>query len=107
SETFVTAGPWSAMGAVFDPPPPALHDVLERARAMESSPIVTVNLWFDRQSMPGKPGWPGMDVPFIGLPARTMQWVFDKRLAFGDDASHVSLVSSGATDVASLTNEAL
>ena len=40
-----------------------------------SSPIVTVNLWFDR---------PILDEPFIGLPGRAMQWVFDKRLVFGD-----------------------
>ena len=43
--------------------------------AMASSPIVTVNLWFDR---------PVMDEPFVGLPGRAMQWVFDKRPSFGD-----------------------
>ena len=37
--------------------------------------------------------------PFVGLPGRTMQWVFDKRAVFGDDASHLSLVSSGADAV--------
>jgi uncharacterized protein with NAD-binding domain and iron-sulfur cluster len=33
-----------------------------------------------------------------------MQWVFDKRLAFGGTASHLSLVSSGATELTSRTN---
>ena len=44
-----------------------------RRRAMRTaaSPIVTVNLWFDR---------PVLDEPFVGLPGRAMQWVFDKRL---------------------------
>ena len=42
---------------------------------MASSPIVTVNLWFDR---------PILDEPFVGLPGRAMQWVFDKRPVFGD-----------------------
>ena len=41
---------------------------------MDSQPIVTVNLWYDREVMPET---------FAGLPGRTMQWVFDKRLAFG------------------------
>jgi uncharacterized protein with NAD-binding domain and iron-sulfur cluster len=36
-----------------------------------------------------------------------MQWVFDKRLVFGDDASHLSLVSSGADRMVARTNEEL
>ena len=54
---------------------------------MGSKPIVTVNLWYDRRVM---------DEPFVGLPGRAMQWVFDKRLAFGCETSHLSLVASGA-----------
>ena len=65
---------------------------------MTSSPIVTVNLWFDRQVL---------DEPFIGLPGRAMQWVFDKRAVFGGDASHLSLVSSGASPLVALSNPEL
>jgi predicted NAD/FAD-dependent oxidoreductase len=65
---------------------------------MDSMPIVTVNLWYDRQVM---------DEPFVGLPGRAMQWVFDKRLAFGERASHLSLVSSGACAIAGRTNSEL
>ena len=65
---------------------------------MASSPIVTVNLWLDR---------PVTDVPFVGLPGRVMQWVFDKRHAFGTAASHLSLVSSGAADIVALANSEL
>ena len=54
---------------------------------MASKPIVTVNLWYDRAVM---------DDVFVGLPGREMQWVFDKRRAFGEAASHLSLVASGA-----------
>ncbi|MSO83559.1 MAG: squalene-associated FAD-dependent desaturase, partial [Acidobacteria bacterium] len=43
----------------------------------------------------------------VGLPGRTMQWVFDKRTVFGEQASHLSLVSSGAEEVVSRSNEAL
>jgi len=66
---------------------------------MGSSPIVTVNLWFNRRVL---------DEPFIGLPGRDMQWVFDKQLVLGDDAaSHLSLVSSGAEAVVAKSNEEL
>jgi hypothetical protein len=65
---------------------------------MESSPIVTVNLWFDRQVI---------DEPFLGLPGRAMQWVFDKRVVFGGSASHLSLVSSGAGPLVQRPNEEL
>jgi uncharacterized protein with NAD-binding domain and iron-sulfur cluster len=36
-----------------------------------------------------------------------MQWVFDKRGAFGDEASHVSLVCSGAAAVVDWPNDRL
>ena len=65
---------------------------------MTSSPIVTVNLWYDRVVM---------DQPFVGLPGRDMQWVFDKRIVFGGTASHLSLVSSGASPLVTKTNAEL
>jgi hypothetical protein len=65
---------------------------------MDSMPIVTVNLWYDR---------PVMDELFVGLPGREMQWVFDKRQAFGESASHLSLVSSGATALTGQSRESL
>jgi hypothetical protein len=68
---------------------------------MASSPIVTINLWFDRVVMPAD------DLPFVGLPGRDMQWVFDKRLVFGGSASHLSLVSSGASPLVGKTNAEL
>jgi hydroxysqualene dehydroxylase len=95
----VVAVPWFALRTLFGPdPPPGMATILSAAAAMESMPIVTVNLWYDRRVM---------DEPFVGLPGREMQWVFDKRLAFGEEASHLSLVSSGATRLAALGNEAL
>jgi len=116
--TTIAAVPWYALPELFDAEPPALADTLTRARNTASSPIVTVNLWFDR---------PVIDEPFIGLPGRTMQWVFDKRSAsgpreasesssaaaravtkvFGEQASHLSLVSSGASQIARRNNAEL
>jgi squalene-associated FAD-dependent desaturase len=95
----VCAVPWFAMRNVFAASvPPALADLVTSASAMASKPIVTVNLWYDR---------PVMEEPFVGLPGRSMQWVFDKRFAFGERASHLSLVSSGADALTAESTPAL
>jgi hydroxysqualene dehydroxylase len=94
----VSAVPWFAVGDLFQGDTSALEPVLGRARAMDSSPIVTVNLWFDR---------PLLAEPFIGLPGRAMQWAFEKRSDFGGDASRLSVVSSGASPLVALTNQDL
>jgi uncharacterized protein with NAD-binding domain and iron-sulfur cluster len=94
----ISAVPWFALADLFDTVPAPLTDIVNRAKRMDSSPIVTVNLWFNRRII---------DEPFVGLPGRTMQWVFDKRLVFGDDASHLSLVSSGADRMVARTNDEL
>jgi hypothetical protein len=98
TDTVISAVPWFALRELFDEEPPPLAGMIDRARRMAPSPIVTVNLWFDR---------PVIDEPVIGLPGRAMQWVFDKQLVFGGEASHLSLVSSGATSMVSLANDLL
>jgi hydroxysqualene dehydroxylase len=85
----IVAVPWFAIPDVFVTIPRALEPTVARARATAASPIVTVNLWFDR---------PAIDEPFVGLPGRAMQWAFQK----GD---YVSLVSSGADAIVRQTNE--
>jgi len=87
----IAAVPWFALQTLFDEEPPAFRDVMRRARDTSASPIVTVNLWFDRAVL---------DEPFLGLPGRAMQWAFDK-------GSYVSLVSSGAAEILRLTNDEL
>ena len=94
----VCAVPWFALPDVFEGDLAPLQETIDAARATRPSPIVTVNLWFDRVVM---------DEPFVGLPGRMLQWVFDKRAVFGDTASHLSLVSSGAQDVLRWTNPQL
>ena len=90
----ICAVPWFALPEVFPCPGPLAETVLA-AQQTPGSPIVTVNVWFDR---------PVMDALFLGLPGRTMQWVFDKRALFGEDASHLSLVSSGAVSLVNRSN---
>jgi squalene-associated FAD-dependent desaturase len=93
----ICAVPWYALADVFPDPPSSLHAVLAAAAATEASPIVTVNLWFDR---------PVLEHPFIGLPGRTMQWVFDKGRVFGT-GTHLSLIVSGAARVVDRGNQDL
>ncbi len=96
--SIICAVPWHALSELFTDRPAALGPVLDAAADTEASPIVTVNLWFDRVVT---------ERTLIGLPGRTLQWVFDKRGVFGEQASHLSLVSSGAEEVVSRSNEEL
>ena len=98
SPSIICAVPWHALSDVFADRPAALGPVLDAAADTEASPIVTVNLWFDRVVT---------ERTLIGLPGRTLQWMFDKRGVFGGQASHLSLVSNGAEEVVSRSNEEL
>jgi hydroxysqualene dehydroxylase len=99
ADRVIAAVPWFGLQRLFgSSPPPELAPVFDAVARMEPMPIVTVNLWYDRTIM---------EEAFAGLPGRTMQWVFDKRIAFGGSASHLSLVSSGATDIVNRNNDEL
>ena len=97
-QAVIAAVPWFAFAELFEGDAGDLQPVIDRSRALASSPIVTVNLWFDR---------PVMDEPFVGLPGRSMQWVFNTRAGSGGDTSHLSLVSSGARLLTDRGNEDL
>jgi hydroxysqualene dehydroxylase len=94
----ISTVPWHAFHALFDRIPPGLEQTVENATALASLPIVTVNLWFDAAVM---------QEPLVGLPGRNFQWIFDRRAIVGGDASHLSLVSSGAETIVAQTNEQL
>jgi len=94
----IAAVPWFSLGTLLTGDVATMQPTIDRALAMEAEPIVTVNLWYDR---------PVMDETFVGLPGRQMHWVFDKRLAFGESASHLSLVASGAGSLVGLDRDAL
>ena len=98
ARSVICAVPWHALPAVFSERSAVLQPILDAAAHTEASPIVTVNLWFDRVVT---------ERTLVGLPGRTLQWVFDKRAVFGEQASHLSLVSSGAEHVVSKGNEEL
>ena len=94
----VCAVPWYAMSEVFAGDTRAVDAIRQTAAETTASPIASVNVWLDRRIM---------KTPFLGLPGRTMQWVFDKAQLFEANTSHLTLVASGAEQAMSLTNEAL
>jgi squalene-associated FAD-dependent desaturase len=94
----IAAVPWFALESLFVGETAPMAAITSAASRMTSKSIVTVNLWYDRQIM---------NEPFVGLPGREMQWVFDKRQAFGERASHLSLVASGADRLAAFDNASL
>jgi squalene-associated FAD-dependent desaturase len=95
----ISTVPWHAFGRLWETsPPPAIALTAARAAGMASSPIVTVNLWLDG---------PALRSAFTGLVGGPMHWVFDKRVLFGDRADHLSVVSSGADDLARMDNAAI
>jgi hydroxysqualene dehydroxylase len=119
-DAVVAAVPWFGLPGLFQDPEGALASLLAAAAGTAASPIVTVNLWLDR---------PVLADAFVGLPGRTMQWVFDTaqirrpggglgavgswKLDVGSSApqagaaGHLSLVSSGAEAVLRLSNDEL
>jgi zeta-carotene desaturase len=96
--TVIAAVPWFSLGTLLTGDVASMSSIVANAAAMTAKPIVTVNLWYDRAVM---------DDEFVGLPGRRMQWVFDKRRVFGESASHLSLVASGADALAGQESQTL
>ena len=94
----ISTVPWYSLNGVFESPPPALRETLANAAALDSLPIVTVNLWFDA---------PVLREQLVGLPGRNFQWVFDRGAIVGDGVSHLSMISSGAEAIVAQPNAAL
>jgi zeta-carotene desaturase len=92
----ICATAWHSLPAAFEGRPAPLAGVIEAAESTRASPIVTVILWFDR---------PVTSSAFVGLPGRTMQWVFDTRALLGESSSHLSLVSSAAEAIVGRSNQ--
>ena len=96
----ISAVPWYAFPGLWEENCPAmLVDIAANAAAMKSSPIVAVNLWFDRDVM-------GRDRPFVGLSDGTMHWFFGREAILGA-GTHVSAVASGASGLLRLENDEL
>jgi len=79
---------------------PLAADMNAALSSLESSPIVSVHLWYERD-------WMKHEV--VGVIGRRIQWIFNKRLISGEQGKggHISTVISAAHDYAGLTNEQL
>ncbi|MEO8482151.1 MAG: hydroxysqualene dehydroxylase HpnE [Acidobacteriota bacterium] len=97
ADAVVSAVPWFALDDLWpDGRPPAIAALAERASSMVSSPIVTVNLWFDGPVLPR---------PFVGFVQGPMQWAFDRQAIVGSAVHHLSVVASGAVELVRESNE--
>ena len=94
----IAAVPWYALPDLFSGNLAPVDDLRRSAAATAASPIASVNVWLDRQVLP---------TPFLGLPGRSMQWVFDKGQMFEAATTHLTLVSSGADHIMAFQNEEL
>ncbi len=70
-------------------------------KKFESSPIISIHLWFDRAIMDGE---------FLGLIDRNIQWLFNRRRIFrekGKAENYLTAVISGAHDCLDLSKHQL
>ncbi len=94
----IAAVPWYAFGDLFTGDVAPLANLQKSAAATGASPIASVIVSLDRQVL---------QTPFLGLPGRSIQWVFDKGQLFDGTTSHLTLLSSGADEVMTISNDEL
>lgn len=93
----ISSVPWHAFQSIWaDDVPAALAGVADAASATTSSPIVTVNLWFDG---------PVMDAQFIGMVDAPIHWIFNKAAIVGERLSHLAVVTSAAEELTASSND--
>lgn len=97
ADCFISAVPPNAFLQMLDEET-AKH--FEPIRKLESSPIVSINLWFDR---------PVIDRQFTGLIGTRCQWVFNKDLILSTDkkSNQIAVIISAARDFVDWTRDAL
>ena len=93
----ISSVPWYSFASLWAAEVPGpLTAVAAAAERMASSPIVTVNLWLDAPIDAGR---------FVGLVGGPMHWLFNKSAIYGDDTAHLSVVASGADELARMDND--
>jgi squalene-associated FAD-dependent desaturase len=95
---FISAVPPEALFAIL--PDELKTNEFARLEALGSSPIVSINLWFDR---------PIIDREFVGLLGTRSQWIFNKDLILkpGKQQSQVAVIISAARDFVDWTRNDL
>ena len=95
---FISAVPPEALFAIL--PDELKTNEFARLEALGSSPIVSINLWFDR---------PIIDREFVGLLGTRSQWIFNKDLILspGKQQNQVAVIISAARDFVDWTRNDL
>jgi uncharacterized protein with NAD-binding domain and iron-sulfur cluster len=98
ADCYISAVPPSALGRIL--PLEARRRYFPNLLALASSPIVSMNLWFDR---------PVINRPFVGLLGTRVQWLFNRDLICHSvkESNHVALVISAAYKYVDCTREEL
>jgi zeta-carotene desaturase len=73
---------------------------MEKLTLLKTSPIVSINLWFDR---------PLMDREFVGMIGTRSHWLFNRDLILkpGKESNHLAVVISAAREFTSWSKERL
>jgi zeta-carotene desaturase len=100
STCVVSAVPYFALEKIL-PDKVKEEQTFSRLRRIESSPIVSIHLWFDREFM---------RMEYCGLIESDLQWIFNRRKITNSDGqpgSYISAVISAAYDYVDRTKEEL
>ncbi len=100
AEAIISALPYFALKKLISPDVVAACESLQSLDRFQSSPIVSINLWYEE---------PITELEFVGLLDSPIDWVFNKNAIGGVDRrqQHLALVTSGAYELADLPKEAL
>lgn len=101
AETVISAVPYFALRRMLAPEVVVASPSLRHLTELQSAPIVSINLWYDRQVT---------DLEFVGLLDSPIEWVFNKNAIAGESVSrlqHLALVISGAHEAAKQSKEEL
>ena len=94
----IAAVEWHGLAALFPSRPEALRPVFDAAASTPPAAILSAHLWLDR---------PVMEAPFLGLPGRPWQWIFDVGHQWYGRSRHLSVVASAADELAGRDKDAL
>lgn len=100
SDAVISAVPYHCITRLL-PPNIAAMAPFVHCDTLDTSPIVSVHLWFDKEFM---------DITFVGLTDRRTQWVFNRRRIFRETEksdSYLTAVISGAHELVDTSKDEL
>jgi squalene-associated FAD-dependent desaturase len=100
SKYVISAVPYFKLSNIL--PPSVTHKYpFSKLKLFKSVPIISINLWFDREVM---------DIDFVGLVQKNLQWVFNKHRIMCETQkpdNYITAVISGAYKYIHLTKDEL